>query len=140
MLWLKAFHIVFVVTWFAGLFYLPRLFVYHATATDRVSVERFQIMERRLFIIMTVGATLAAIFGVSMVLAAPSYLSFGWLHAKLLLVVLLIGYHVWCYRLMLDLRDGRRVRSQRWYKMFNEAPSLLLIAIVILATVKPALG
>jgi protoporphyrinogen IX oxidase len=140
MLWLKAFHIVFVVTWFAGLFYLPRLFVYHATAADRVSVERFQIMERRLFIIMTIGATLAAIFGVSMVLAAPAYLSMGWLHAKLLLVALLIGYHVWCYRLMLDLRIGRRVRSQRWYKMFNEAPSLLLIAIVILATVKPGLG
>jgi len=137
MLWLKAFHIIFVVTWFAGLFYLPRLFVYHAVATDAVSLERFQIMERRLFAIMTVGAVLAAVFGVSMIVSAPGYLKFGWLHIKLTLVLLLIGYHVWCYRLMIELKAGRSKHSQRWYKMFNEAPALLLIAIVILATVKP---
>ena len=137
MLWLKAFHIIFVVTWFAGLFYLPRLFVYHAVATDAVSLERFQIMERRLFAIMTVGAVLAAVFGVSMIVSAPDYLKFGWLHIKLTLVLLLIGYHVWCYRLMIELKAGRSKHSQRWYKMFNEAPALLLIAIVILATVKP---
>ena len=137
MLWLKAFHIIFVVTWFAGLFYLPRLFVYHAVATDGVSLERFQIMERRLFAIMTVGAAFAAVFGVSMIVSAPSYLQFGWLHTKLTLVLLLIGYHVWCYRLMSELAAGRARHSQRWYKIFNEAPALLLIAIVILATVKP---
>jgi protoporphyrinogen IX oxidase len=137
MLWLKAFHIIFVVTWFAGLFYLPRLFVYHVTATDALGLERFVIMERRLFGIMTVGATLAAVFGVSMIVAAPGYLAFGWLHVKLVLVALLIGYHVWCYRLMVALRTGRNRHSERWLRLFNEAPALLLIAIVVLAVVKP---
>jgi len=137
MLWLKAFHIAFVVTWFAGLFYLPRLFVYHATTTDTVSLERFVIMERRLFAIMTLGATLAAVFGVSMIVAAPGYLQFGWLHVKLTLVAALIGYHIWCRVLMTALREGRNTHSQRWYRMFNEVPALLLLAIVILAVVKP---
>ena len=137
MLWLKAFHVVFVVTWFAGLFYLPRLFVYHATATDALSLERFVVMERRLFGIMTLGGALAALFGVSMIVAAPSYLAFGWLHVKLALVALLIGYHVWCYRLMLVLRTGKNRHSERWYRLFNEVPALLLIAIVVLAVVKP---
>jgi len=137
MLWLKAFHVVFVVTWFAGLFYLPRLFVYHATATDAPSLERFVVMERRLFGIMTLGGTLAALFGVSMIVAAPGYLAFGWLHVKLTLVVLLIGYHVWCYRLMVALGIGKNRHSERWYRLFNEAPALLLIAIVVLAVVKP---
>jgi len=137
MLWLKAFHVVFVVTWFAGLFYLPRLFVYHTVATDPLSQERFIVMERRLFSIMTLGASLAALFGISMIVAAPGYLHFGWLHVKLALVAALIGYHIWCYRLMAALREGRNRHSQRWFKIFNEAPALLLIAIVILAVVKP---
>jgi protoporphyrinogen IX oxidase len=137
MLWLKAFHIVFVVTWFAGLFYLPRLFVYHVAATDAVSLERFVVMERRLFGIMTLGALLAIVFGASMIVAAPAYLGFGWLHAKLTLVAALIAYHIWCRALMVALREGRNTHSQRWYRMFNEAPALLLIAIVILAVVKP---
>jgi protoporphyrinogen IX oxidase len=137
MLWLKAFHIVFVVTWFAGLFYLPRLFVYHAATTDAVSLERFVVMERRLFSIMTLGATLAAVFGISMIVAAPGYLHFGWLHAKLTLVAALIGYHIWCRALMTALREGGNTHSQRWYRFFNEVPALLLIAIVILAVVKP---
>jgi len=137
MLWLKAFHIVFVVTWFAGLFYLPRLFVYHVETTDTVSLERFVVMERRLFGIMTTGATLAIVFGISMLVAAPEYLQFGWLRAKLPLVAVLIGYHIWCRALMVALRDGRNAHSQRWYRLFNEAPGLLLIAIVILAVVKP---
>jgi len=137
MLWLKAFHVVFVVTWFAGLFYLPRLFVYHVSATDTVSLERFIVMERRLFGIMTIGGSLAALFGVSMIVAAPAYLGFHWLHAKLALVALLIAYHVWCYRLMVGLRTGTNRRSERWLRIFNEFPALLLIAIVILAIVKP---
>jgi putative membrane protein len=137
MLWLKAFHVIFVVTWFAGLFYLPRLFVYHAVATDTVGLERFVIMERRLFSIMTLGATLAVVFGVSMIVAAPGYLQFGWLHVKLTLVAALIAYHIWCHALMTALREGRNTHSQRWYRMFNEAPALLLIAIVIMAVVKP---
>lgn len=137
MLWLKAFHISFVVTWFAGLFYLPRLFVYHAATTDAVSLERFVVMERRLFAIMTLGATLAAVFGVSLIVASPGYLHFGWLHAKLTLVAALIGYHIWCRTLMTALREGRNTHSQRWYRLFNEVPALLLLAIVILAVVKP---
>jgi len=137
MLWLKAFHVVFVVTWFAGLFYLPRLFIYHAGATDAAGIERFVVMERRLFSIMTLGATLAVVFGVSMIVAAPGYLHFGWLHLKLTLVAALIGYHFWCRALMTALREGRNTRSQRWLRLFNEVPALLLIAIVILAVVKP---
>jgi putative membrane protein len=135
--WLKAFHIIFVVTWFAGLFYLPRLFVYHAVATDALGLERFVVMERRLFSIMTFGATLAVVFGVSMIIAAPGYLHFGWLHVKLTLVAALIGYHIWCRGLMTALREGRNTHSQRWYRLFNEVPALLLIGIVILAAVKP---
>jgi putative membrane protein len=137
MLWLKAFHIVFVVTWFAGIFYLPRLFIYHATATDALSIERFQMMERRLFAIMTIGATLTLLFGLSMIVVTPALLATGWLRLKLVFVAALIGYHVWCYSLMGDLRVGRNRRSPRWYRVFNEAPGLLLIAIVILAVVKP---
>jgi putative membrane protein len=137
MLWLKAFHIVFVVTWFAGLFYLPRLFVYHAEATDAVSVERFKVMERRLFAMMTIGGSLAALFGVSMLVAAPVLIQLGWMHLKLTLVVVLIGYHFWCYRLMQDFRADANRHSQPWYRVFNEVPSLLLIGIVLLAVVKP---
>ncbi len=137
MLWLKAFHIVFVVTWFAGLFYLPRLFVYHATTTDALSIERFKTMERRLFAIMTLGGILAAACGLSMIALSPGFLAIGWLRLKLVLVAALIGYHFWCHRLMLDFRRERNHHSERWYRLFNEAPSLLLIAIVVLAVVKP---
>jgi protoporphyrinogen IX oxidase len=136
MLWLKAFHIVFVVTWFAGIFYLPRLFIYHAAATDALSIERFQTMEQRLFGIMTIGATLTVLFGISLLIVTPGFLQAGWLHAKLALVLVLIAYHAWCYRLMRDLRAGRK-RSSTWYRVFNELPALLLIAIVILVVVKP---
>jgi putative membrane protein len=137
MLWLKAFHIIFVVTWFAGIFYLPRLFVYHAVTTDAISLERFAVMERRLFSIMTLGAGLAVAFGLAMIVAAPGYLHFGWLHVKLTLVAALIAYHIWCRGLMTALQAGRNTHSQRWYRFFNEVPALLLIAIVILAAVKP---
>jgi len=137
MLWLKAFHIIFIVTWFAGLFYLPRLFVYHTAALDAVGHERFVVMERRLFALMTLGGALAVAFGVSMVAAAPAYLDFLWLRVKLALVAALIIYHIWCYKLLSDLREGRNRHSQRWFRIFNEMPGLLLIAIVVLAVVKP---
>jgi putative membrane protein len=137
MLWLKAFHIVFVVTWFAGLFYLPRLFVYHATAADGVGRARFVVMERRLFFIMSIGALGAVLLGAAMVLVAPAYLATRWMHLKLPLVLLLIGYHFWCYRLLLELRAGSARYSQRFLRAFNEVPALLLIAIVVLAVVKP---
>lgn len=139
LLWLKAFHVIFVVTWFAGLFYLPRLFVYHTAASDTPSLERFIVMERRLFAIMTIGGVLAAVFGLSMIVVAPDYLQMHWLHAKLTLVAFLIAYHIWCYVLMGQLKTGRNSRSQRWYRIFNEVPALLLIGIVILAVVKPPL-
>jgi putative membrane protein len=137
MLWLKAFHIIFMVTWFAGIFYLPRLFIYHVAASDAPGIERFQTMERRLFAIMTIGASLTVMFGLAMVIVTPPLLATGWLRAKLVLVAALIAYHVWCYRLMGDLRAGRNRHSPTWYRLFNEAPALLLIAIVILAVIKP---
>jgi putative membrane protein len=137
MLWLKAFHIVFVVTWFAGLFYLPRLFVYHATANDPIGIERFKVMERRLLAIMTIGGALAAIFGISMIAMNPGFLGVGWLRLKLILVIALVGYHIWCGQLVAAFRADKNRHSERWYRLFNEAPSLLLIAIVVLAVVKP---
>ena len=137
MLWLKALHIVFVVTWFAGLFYLPRLFVYHVGARETLLQERFVVMERRLFAIMTIGAVLAVSFGLAMVAGAPSYLDLTWLRVKLVLVACLVAYHLWCWRLMAALRAAANQHSERWYRVFNEIPALLLIAIVVLAVVKP---
>ncbi len=137
MLWLKAFHVIAVVTWFAGLFYLPRLYVYHADAKDSISIERFRVMERRLFALMTIGAAASVGLGAAMLAAAPIYLTMEWLRIKLLLVLVLIAYHVFCHKLMRDLAENRNTRSAKWYRVFNEIPSLLLIAIVVLAVVKP---
>jgi len=136
MLWVKSLHIVFMVTWFAGLFYLPRLFVYHALAEDRVSLERFAVMERKLYWgIMTPGALLTLGFGLWLWLGWG--FSGGWLDAKLALVVLLVAYHLWCGKLMLELRAGRNRRSHRWFRWFNELPVLALFGAVILVVVKP---
>jgi putative membrane protein len=137
LLWLKAFHVIAVVTWFAGLFYLPRLFVYHADARDPVGVERFKVMERRLFAIMTIGACATLVFGIAMLIAEPAYLAMGWLHIKLLLVALLIIYHLYCYKFTRDFALERNSRTSKWYRLFNELPSVLLIGIVVLAVVKP---
>ncbi|HEY6941118.1 protoporphyrinogen oxidase HemJ [Dokdonella sp.] len=141
MLWLKAFHIIFVVTWFAGLFYLPRLFVYHAEATEAVVRERLKVMERRLLGITHVGGALALLFGtltlVAFAQSSTAYLQQGWLHAKLALVALLIVYHASLARMVGTFaRDDNR-RSSRWLRIFNEVPALLLIAIVLLVVVKP---
>jgi protoporphyrinogen IX oxidase len=137
MLWLKAFHVIAVVTWFAGLFYLPRLYVYHAQASDSISTQRFELMERRLFAITTIGAAASIFFGGLMLIESPGYLQMTWLKVKLLLVALVIAYHAYCYKLMRDFGAQRNTRSARWFRGFNELPSLLLIAIVILAVVKP---
>jgi putative membrane protein len=137
MLWLKAFHIIAVIAWFAGLFYLPRLYVYHADAKDSISVERFIVMERRLFAIMTIGATGAVGFGAAMLAAAPVYLAMGWLRIKLLVVLLVLAYHWFCYKFMQEFAKDGNTRSAKWYRGFNEVPSLLLIAIVLLAVLKP---
>ena len=137
MLWLKAAHVFGVIAWFAGLFYLPRLFVYHADTADEISIERFIVMERRLYVMMSIGAAIAILFGISMLLIAPAYLSQGWLKTKLVLVLILIGYHIYCRKLAGDFAARRNTRSARWFRAFNEVPSLLLIGIVILAVVKP---
>jgi protoporphyrinogen IX oxidase len=137
MLWLKAFHLVFVVTWFAGLFYLPRLFVYHVAATDSTGRERFALMERRLFVLMSLGGLLALAFGIALLVRTPAYLALDWMRLKLVLVALLLGYHVWCYRLMAALAQGRPVHSQPWYRWFNEIPTVFLVAIVLLAVLRP---
>ncbi|HEV2110778.1 MAG TPA: CopD family protein [Gammaproteobacteria bacterium] len=136
MRWILALHIVFMVTWFAGLFYLPRLFVYHAQARDEVGHARFVIMERRLFAIMSLGAVATVSLGLWLFLGWwwPAPL---WLQTKLGLVALLILYHFGCYKLMLDFRAGRKPRGVRFYRFYNEIPALLLLAIVLLAVLKP---
>ncbi len=139
MLWIKALHIVFMVTWFAGLFYLPRLFVYHADAHDEISHQRFLVMERKLFIIMTIGAVLTALFGIWMLYAYAwaAYQASVWLIAKLMLVGLLIVFHLYCGRIMREFRAGTARHSHVFYRWINEIPALLLIGIVLLAVVKP---
>ncbi|HEY8251596.1 MAG TPA: CopD family protein [Burkholderiales bacterium] len=137
MLWVKSLHIIFMVTWFAGLFYLPRLFVYHAQADDRISLERFKVMERKLFWgIMTPGGVLTIVFGVWLWLGwfTPAT---GWLHAKIALVALLAGYHLWCWRLMRDFAAERNRRGHVWFRWFNEFPTLVLFATVLLVVFKP---
>ncbi len=135
--WIKALHVIFMVTWFAGLFYLPRLFVYHAATTDNAGIERFRVMERRLFAIMTIGAAMTALFGFWLLAGNPVLLGAGWMRAKLALVLLLIVYHAWNWRLLREFAAGRNARSPRWYRWFNEVPSLLLIGIVLLVIVRP---
>jgi putative membrane protein len=136
MLWVKSFHIIFVVTWFAGLFYLPRLFVYHAMAEDAVGRQRFEVMERKLYYgIMAPGAVLTIVFGLWLWLGYS--VGGGWLHAKLVLVAVLVGYHLWCGKLIRDFKENRNIRSHVWYRWFNEVPTVILLAVVILAVVKP---
>jgi putative membrane protein len=126
------------VTWFAGLFYLPRLFVYHAAATDREGIERFKVMERKLFFgIMTPGAVLTVAFGLWLWLGYGIGAGTAWLHAKLAVVLLLAGYHLWCWKLLADFAHDRNAKSHVWYRWFNEAPTVLLLAAVILVVVKP---
>lgn len=137
MLWLKWLHITFMVTWFAGLFYLPRLFVYHAVTTDEAGNERFKIMERKLFYgITTPGALLTIVFGTWLWLGWFRG-SGGWIHAKLALVLVLVVYHVWCGKLLIDFKHDRNRKSHVWFRWFNELPVLLLLAIVYLVVLKP---
>ncbi len=136
MLWIKAFHVVFMVTWFAGLFYLPRLFIYHAMTADAAGVERFKLMERKLYYgIMTPGAVITVALGLWLWLGYG--FTGGWLHAKLALVILLIAYHLYCGRLLKDFRHDRNRRSHVWFRWFNELPVLVLIAVVLLVVLKP---
>ena len=136
MLWIKSLHIVFLVTWFAGLFYLPRLFVYHAMSEDRPSIERFKIMERKLFFgIMTPGAVLTLLSGAWLWLGYGFH--GGWLVAKLALVALLVAYHVYCGKLMFDFKRDRNHHGHVFYRWLNEFPVVLLVAIVLLVELQP---
>ena len=138
MLWIKAFHIVAVVTWFAAIFYLPRLFVYHAAAEDRLSQERFKIMERKLYRgIMTPSMIAVIALGGWLLYLTPFFFKQPWLHAKLLLVVLLIAYHFYCGYLLKQFAQDKNQRSHVFYRWINELPVFLLIAIVLLVVVKP---
>ena len=137
MLWLKAFHIIFVVTWFAGLFYLPRLFVYHAMSTDPGTQATLKIMQRKLLGITHIGAALALLFGVLMVINVPLWLRHDWMQWKLLLVLALVAYHVWCAVLVRRFAKDEVRHSHVWFRWFNEAPAVLLIAIVLLVVLKP---
>jgi putative membrane protein len=141
MLWLKAFHIFAVVTWFAGLFYLPRLLVYHAEATETIVRERLKIMERRLLGMTRLGSLLTVVFGVATLIwfahASDGYLRQGWLIAKLVLVGGLFWYQAILARLVRDFANDSITRSSRWLRIFNEVPALFLIAIVLLVVVKP---
>ena len=140
MLWIKALHVIFMVTWFAGLFYLPRLFVYHAMSEDAISIERFKIMERKLYYgITTPGAILTTVFGVWL-LAGYGWEGYShqvWLHLKLGLVVVLIAYHLYCGKLLRDFRDDRNRHGHVFYRWLNEFPVIILIVAVILVIVKP---
>ena len=134
MLWYKTLHIVFMVTWFAGLFYLPRLFVYHALSDDKISRDRFMVMERKLFWgIMTPGAILTIIFGILLIQYHEFLL---WLKIKIFLVALLGLYHVWCGKIMLDFKNGRNTHGHVWFRVFNEVPVLLLFVIIYLVIFK----
>ncbi len=140
MLWLKALHLIFMVTWFSGLFYLPRLFVYHALSQDFSSIERFKIMERKLYYgIMAPGACLTLIFGTSLLYTHgwALYRHNGWLHAKLALVLVLLIYHLYCGYLRLQFKHNRNTHSPIFYRWLNEFPVLILVSTIILAVVKP---
>lgn len=137
-LWLKAFHIIAMVAWFAGLFYLPRLFVYHAQAMDAVSITRFKIMERRLYYAITwPAAVLTTVLGLLLLVLSPYYLKAGWMHMKLTLVVLLWVYHLGCGHFLKQFSQDKNRRNAKFYRYYNEAPTLLLIAIVIMVVVRP---
>jgi TIGR00701 family protein len=140
MLWIKAFHIVFMVTWFAGLFYLPRLFVYHALSEDSLSIERFKMMERKLYYgIATPSAALTLLLGLWLLVGQTLWIDgkAEWLHLKLALVIALVLYHIYCGKLLNDFKHDRNQHSHVWYRYFNELPVLLLIGIVVLVVVKP---
>jgi putative membrane protein len=137
MLWVKSLHIIAMVTWFAGLFYLPRLFVYHALTRDAIGNERFKVMERKLYVgIMTPGAALTVATGLWLWLGYG--IGGGWLYAKLALVLILIAHHAWLGKLMVDFRHDRNRHGDVFYRWINEIPALpVLIGIVLLVVLKP---
>lgn len=137
MLWIKTFHVFFVVAWFAGLFYLPRLFVYHTQVTAPEEHARFSLMERRLYGMTTIGMIGTWTFGIWMLALQPGFMQMGWLHAKLTLVILLSGYHGWLKSNLRRFAAGQNQRSERYWRIANEVPAIALIAVLILVIVKP---
>ncbi len=138
-MWLKAWHLIFMVSWFAGLFYLPRLFVYHAQTEDAIGNERFKLMERKLYRFTTPWMVLTLIFGAWM-LIDYAWLAYGdmlWLRVKLVLISLLVLYHLYCGKLVADFANDRNRHSHVWYRWFNEIPVVFLFAIILLATLRP---
>jgi putative membrane protein len=137
MLWFKALHLIFMVTWFAGLFYLPRLYVYHAMSDDQASIDRFKIMERKLYFgIMTPGMALTLVFGIGL-LFYNNYLDQLWIQIKLGLIAVLVIYHIHCGKLLLDFKHDRNRRSHVYFRWYNEFPVIFLIAIIFLAVLRP---
>lgn len=139
MLWIKAFHVIFMVCWFAGLFYLPRLFVYHAMATDTVGIERFKIMERKLFFGITLpSGILTIIFGLWLLSAnIAGYMQMPWMHLKLTMVLLTIIYNIYLGKLLFDFKYNRNTHSHVFYRILNEIPIVFLVLIVVAVVVKP---
>lgn len=138
LLWLKAFHLIAVICWFAALFYLPRLFVYHSLSEDEISRERFKLMERKLYKGIANPAMMASILlGFATLWQVPGYMQMGWMHAKLTLVVLLVVYHILCKRHMIAFAEDRNTKTHTYFRWFNEVPVVLLIVIVVLVIVKP---
>ena len=135
--WIKAFHVIFMVTWFAGLFYLPRLFIYHTQVSAPAEHERFCIMERKLYAIMTLGMLLTWAFGIWLLTLVPEYMKMGWMHAKLSLVIALSGYHGWLKVNLRKFAAGTNTRSHVFWRWANEAPVLVLFGAVILVMVRP---
>lgn len=135
----KALHVFFMVAWFAGIFYLPRLFVYHAETQSPDCDATFKVMERRLLLFVTPFAILTLVFGLLLIFSYGRawFAASSWLHYKLLLVIILYVYHAYCFKLLADFRHNRNRRSARFYRMFNELPVLLLLAIILLAILKP---
>lgn len=137
MLWIKAFHIIFVVSWFASLLYLPRLLVYHCEVGDEQGHARFCLMEKRLYMIGNIAMIGTWIFGIALLMQLPAYMQMGWLHAKLALVLALSGYHGWLKGQLRRFANKQNVRSAKFYRIINEVPALVLVAVVILVVVKP---
>jgi putative membrane protein len=136
-LWIKAMHIAFMVTWFAGLFYLPRLFIYHSDAAVEADRARFTVMEKRLFIIMTIGGLLTTVFGLLLLSVNPALVSQGWFQLKLLLLAGLFIYHWRCWLWIGRLASGQLPADTRWLRWFNELPVIFLLGMIGLAVVKP---
>lgn len=141
MLWVKAFHIIFIVCWFSGLFYLPRLFVYHSMSKDQISKDRFVIMEQKLFWgIMTPSAIAAIVFGAWLLVENWSYfMAWWWMRVKLGLAILLVAHHFYCWWYMVKLREDSSFKTHVFFRIFNEIPVFILIGAVVLIVVKPTL-